>query len=323
MSLPAPGISSGWIGLKIAPRMDEGGWFEVLKSCATQLLWEMGRTTQPACCPWGIPASILWGWDGGTIWGGILTLPSRHGGTFLQQPASAEHPQPDCIKWLRGTCHLSRAHLPSNRCITTKQDLFHYNLSRLDKASKLAETHIKGFSGIGAREAITFLGSETWERGSHPCYVVQEGCGVSFPSLPRNKNEIKTPSFLLKPLHTASRSLKMSCLRGKDSSMCAGIVTACIHPSWPSPTTAAAQDLPWPEGCVPRRGQRPSSSLSIWVRSPRHLGACRVPGRDGDTSGMMGAHMTPQHSYQPPQDFFNFRGDGSKQACSGHQMGHF
>lgn len=76
MSLPAPGISSGWLGLKITPRMDEGGWFEVLKRCATQLLCEMGRTTQPTCRPQGILPSILWGWDGGTLWGGILTLPS-------------------------------------------------------------------------------------------------------------------------------------------------------------------------------------------------------------------------------------------------------
>lgn len=181
-------------------------------------------------------------------WGPDPSLPTRGDTSQAACAASAEHPQPDRIKWLRGTCHLSRVHLPSNRRITTKQDLFHYNLSRLDKASKLAETHIKGFSGIGARQAITFLGSETWERGSHPCYVVQEGCGVSLPSLPRNKNEIKTPSFLLKPLHTASGSLKMSCLCGKGSSMRAGIVTACIRPSWPSPSTAApgsrAQDLP-------------------------------------------------------------------------------
>lgn len=306
----------------------QDGWGRVVwgpqEMCHTAPLWD--GENYPARLPSPRNPSqhlVGLGWGHPLGWDPDPSLLTRGDISWAACVASAEHPQPDWIKWLRETCHLSRAHLPSNRCITTKQDLFHYNLSRLDKASKLAETHIKGFSGTGAREAITFLGWETWQRGSHPCYVVQEGCGVSFPSLPRNRNEIKTPSFLLKPLHTESRSLKMSCLCGKDSSMCAGIVTACIHPSWPSPTTAAAQDLLWPEGRVPRRGQRPPSSLSVWVRSPRHLGACRVLGGDGDASGTMGAHTPPQRSYQPPQDFFNFRGDGSKQACSGHQMGHF
>lgn len=94
-------------------------------------------------------------------WGPDLSLPTQgdisRASCFASAAATTKHSQQKHIKWPCGTCHLSRIHLPSNRCITTKQDLFHYNLSRLDKASKLLETYIKGFSGIVAREAITFL----------------------------------------------------------------------------------------------------------------------------------------------------------------------
>lgn len=113
-------------------------------------------------------------------WGHNLSLPMQ-GGHFssivlrLCCCRRRAPPSQNTLKQPRGTRHLSRIHLPSNRCITTKQDLFRYNLSRLDKASKLAETYIKGFSGIGAREAITFPGSETRERGSRPCCTAQEG----------------------------------------------------------------------------------------------------------------------------------------------------
>lgn len=109
---------------------------------------------------------------------GIPSCPSPGRGTFFQRCfLTAVTPSQKVLNGSVGPpislgSIFPRIHLPWNRCITTKQDLFHSNLSRLDKASKLAETFIKGFPGIGVGEVISFPGSE---RCSHPCSVAREG----------------------------------------------------------------------------------------------------------------------------------------------------